>query len=1246
MKQKLFAFCIIIAAALVNLEGARANSQCTNLLSGNGQKLAGQNQKLDVHADKELQVLIQSDEKAIRELMKEYSSRLGPFQDPFAIAYSVEQGDRIFQRLLVRAREQKWVNSPLTVINTTLKIVDKGPRAYNRKLVLWLLNDVTNSLHQTNIDRVDLQSNLVALKYANEYLRRYKEPDAAVDRDGKSEEPKKEEPKKQQQQPKPQPSQPPPPPEYPELPKEYKPFTKETPPSGDGKQPPPFRLAEVNFKTALFGQRYFSVIVRGAQNTFQMATLPMAPATPAKYHDTGREMIIRTLGRNKVDLFLPPLFKPLQPSDPRAVISRTDSGGYVLETSGDMSEVQIPLTEDNNISMLSHVRDFYTRPVGFRNEEWPELIQAQVLRKFTAADAANNPLVVAKAISNHIATEYLYSSGARPETDPVGALKAGAFQCDMAAYAMVGILRDVYQIPSRVVGGYRAKSFKGGKDGKSYLTLPGEAHAWVEVFHNGQWHLYDPTPMKKDKKDNNKGESEYGDNALDNQPKPKPEPGDKGDESKEGQSKSEGEAQGESQGDSEGDQQSSEQGEGAGKNKGDENKKRLEEDTKKRTEAAGEKSGDKSSDKSGDKSSDKSAGKEKGNESKDSEASEGGITQEELANQLELGSLELEPTLDRNPILERAARVLLQIALDPTKRGQDTQGRLNQINSLLKRFSNPSLKAIYQEGLSAHEHDHPELKNWIDQLIRMLPAQDLNKSYQDLAKIILALRAYSKVLDRDGSIREPVYLLKNLEQIRSVIGLQAHPDSQNIGLVHDLVKNLPAVVRVLLKQQYDLSTVGPNPPTLEVARKLKAGQLNDLRLLSILGPLSDFILNSTPRPETIEVKTWQKQLSRPMGRDLLPVQRLSELPRAILGQPGKSALQNFREGTAYLSTRRQRVQIPAGYGKEESERITVILYDTSGSMGGDPARFQAGLISAFTAKALSDVAPSGKHRHRVLIVPFDTVPGKPVRVTNTPEALDVIRNYQDKLKNTGGGTDIQSALMQALSLIADAEKRAGEPLAAANIVLMTDGQAEIDTDKLINARKAIDRDTPIQTMFIAINNTNEDLMRFAMDSQSMGAERGFYREFSPALISDILNQADHLKLEGRKDFFTEKSAKDLPQHIFDMLDQSYRLASEFSDQVYYGSQYISARENLEELEKIKWRDIKQLDRPLETWILKVRQFFRNPAFVDRKLVERIVADLVKNFERLSGVSKNELSDHEQEQLRHLVRYAAGLEGAD
>lgn len=1157
--------------------------------------------------DEKTQQKIKTHFDEVGALIGQYEKKLGSGHDPFALIFTSDRAEKIFSRLSIREKpDGSFSPSPLGLINLSLKKTYISDRKLNFKLIEWLIEDVKNRLNTQSTGKLDLQSNLLALRYTNLYLRRFYIPDKVVDRDGKSEERVQEEKKEEK---KPPPQEEDTPPEYAELPDAYKPFTKDTENQGSGSQKK-HRIAEVNYKTPYFAQKSYGVVVRGAAHPFQSIDVPLLQTPVGGSKMTQKELIVRTYGKKSVPLFIPPLVKPLQPTDPRAKITRTPSGTYRLEMSEVLNEVRIPLVEDDRIQMMSALQELYSAPVGFSPEEWPIELKTQVLRKMSSDLGRIEPLRVAQAISDFISTQYLYSVGPKPETDPIQAMKSGAFQCDMAAYTMVGVLRDVYKIPSRVTAGYRAKSSTREGGSRSFLIFPGEAHAWVEVFHEGKWHLFDPTPIKKDKKSKQEeggNPDEYQDNALDNTQKPHPE-------------ESEGVPS----------QQAVEQGDAHKESK--DHKKTLDENTKKREESLFDKLK-------------KAVGLDK-NEKKDQQTSEEAESKEDLIKELELGSLELEPKRDHNLLIDRAVRALLQIAFDPTKISQDTRSKLNLLYKIIKRYGNQRELALYQRAVAAHATEHPELKSWLERLTRRAEEQDVNKTYQELSQIRDALKVYSEVLDEAGKIKKPHELLSKLEQALQTLNKLAHPDSKNIGLVQDFVKTFPTVIRMLLKQEYQFDHAGPNAPTITIAEKLKKNELVDLRLLASLLPLTNFILNSTPRPEYIEVKSWERNLKKPKGRDLMPLQRFTDLTRAIRGSPGKSIEDNIREGTAYVPVTRKKVKIPAGYGKEEAERITIFLYDTSGSMNGDPGAFQAGLIAAFTSQAISDTSPSGRHRHRVVIIPFDENPGIPVEVTNYQQALDVLKNYQEKMKNTNGGTNIQKAIIQAMAVIADAQKRTGEPLAAANIIVATDGQAEINAEELLQKRKLIDRATPLQTMFISIGSTNEELIKFAMDSQRMGSEQGFYREFTHEHMKEILQEARTLNIEGRKDFYTDKTNQEIPAEFMTLMNELIQLSAKYSDEVYYGSQITRAKEHLEKLEKIKWLGIKEMDRPLEDWIKKLRKFAIQPIFKDKKVLERVVHDFVTHFERFAGASFNSLGDKEQEELRHLIRYAAGVEDAE
>ena len=889
-------------------ENTFANSLCSEIWppSSNKQNLS---------EDSPQQRKIKEYESQIKNLMDRYTQTLSPFHDPFLMAWTPEKGADIFHRLSLRSKDDQWINSSLAVINQELKNTQANDQSYNEELVQWVIDDALYWLKPPQTNQTDLQSNLLALKYATEYLRRFKTTEVIVDLNGTKTNIEKENTKENEEPPEEARLRLPSPPGYQNLPKEVRPFTKDLKNRDSGEQQK-YRIAEVNLKTPFFSQRYYANIARSASHPFQETILPITFPQPSQSKSTGTELIVRTFSKKKVDLFLPPGFTPLQPTDPRASITHSETDSYTLELKEDLPEVHIPLTPSKSIAMMPHLKEIYTRPVGFKYEEWPDQIQANILRRFSKEDAKSQPLKVAQAIANHISSEYLYTMGPRKELDPIQALKSGAFQCDMAAYSMIALLRDVYEIPSRVAGGFRAKRYQEGEDRKSYLIVPGDAHVWVEVFYEGKWHLFDPTPTKKDKKDKKDekgGKNEYSDNPLETTP-PKLEQEQIDKESNSLSQKND--------------------------NTNTNYQKKLDENTQKRINEI------------------KALNKLNPIDKKiDPDSQSKQLTSEDLADLLEIGSLELKPKPNENPLTKRALRVLLQMILNPTQGGAETQSQLNQINSLIRRTNSQSVQLLYQKALNAHNEDHPGLKNWMNKFVRTIRGEDLNKTYQELHKIRLALEIHSKVLDHGGPIPLPIDLLAILTYAQEKMRELALPDSQDMGLVQDLVKSLPSIARQLLKQLYDFSRVGPNRPTRTIAKKLRDGELNDLRLMSALSPISDFILNSTPRPESIEVKGWQRDPKRPRGQDWLPLQRFTDMTRALLGQPAKSIEANIREGTAHIPIRRQRTRIPMGYGKDEAERITIVLYDISPSMGGNPRKFQAGLIAAFTGKALSDISP-------------------------------------------------------------------------------------------------------------------------------------------------------------------------------------------------------------------------------------------------------------------------------------------------
>jgi uncharacterized protein YegL len=1111
-------------------------------------------------------------------LISVYVNELFPHDDPFLGIYDLERGTAVFQEMLVRKDANgDSTKSPLAYVSDALKQWRSQGLEVDSWLILFVLDEADKVIASSGYTLREKQSVLLALLMLGDYLDRFKEPYKIRDLDGEELEQKNDKENQLKQESKIDPF-------YQEFSKNYKPHTKNTEDKKKGSRNDQYVVAEANFATPFWGQVYYAEVVRGAEAPLREIDLPMSFKGPSASSETGKEMVVRTYGKRQVRLFLPPGVRPLQPLDPRARILRSASGGYELRLSEDLSEVRISLQPEVKELLNFRVLQILTRKVGIADSEWPAKIREDLFDKISP-NQKHDPLFVAQAVANHISGKYLYSVGAREEEDPIDALNVGTFQCDMAAFLMVGVLRDVYNIPSRVVAGFPARKKKNEEAIKSYLVMPGEGHAWVEVYHEGLWHLYDPTPIKKDKKD--KKDDEDGE-------------------------------------------------------KDEYSMRKLENVLKLRQEEESEKQAPKEQEKK----------QEQDQQDHVKEASDpldilDILDNKELASMLTLGSLSLLPDAERNFFRDRGIRVLLRLILDPRQSGKVIFDGLSQAKAQILGASNEQVKSIYQEALRIHEKNHQGLEQWVREADNLLSSRRLSDSYQEIYRIHRAILLFAQTLDNSGTIQYPNEVLLTLEKVLKGISLLAHPDSVEIAQVQKFYESLPALLQHLLRQKYNLVSVGSNTPTKEVANLLRSGKMNDYQLLSLLSPLTDFVLDSVPRPEFEEVKTWQRDSKQPIGRDLMPLQRYNELAKSISFHPGRSLEENLRNGDVFVLARRHRVLIPRGHGIEEGERVSVVLYDTSGSMSGELARFQAGLIAAFTARAISDISASGKHRHKVLVVPFDSQPGTPVKITNVQEALAIVDGYQSKFANTGGGTDIQAALIQALALIADAQNRLGEPLAAANIVLMTDGQSDIDVAELARARNAIDRETPVQTMFVSLGQSNDDLMKFSMDSQSSGFEKGFYREYSESSIRDALNKADANPFVNVQPGFiyTDQNPSALPPETYRSMNRAQAQVAAWSQSVENLDYFDSAQAHFNSIQTLRWNSEVHAARPLRSQLQELRRFGYSSIFRHRpNFLEAVADDIFRQFSNIAGIKVEDLDEYELAELRHFLREAAALSG--
>src|SRR5207247_2605025 len=99
------------------------------------------------------------------------------------------------------------------------------------------------------------------------------------------------------------------------------------------------------------------------------------------------------------------------------------------------------------------------------------------------------------AIKHYLEDNYAYSTTDLPqsEDDPVSAFlfekKRG--HCEYFATSMALLLRSA-GIPSRLVNGFLEGEYN--ELGDFYVVRQSDAHSWVEVYFDGSWVLFDPSP--------------------------------------------------------------------------------------------------------------------------------------------------------------------------------------------------------------------------------------------------------------------------------------------------------------------------------------------------------------------------------------------------------------------------------------------------------------------------------------------------------------------------------------------------------------------------------------------------------------------------------------------------------------------------------------------------------------------------------------------------------------------------------
>ncbi|GAB5544092.1 MAG: hypothetical protein SangKO_038520 [Sandaracinaceae bacterium] len=205
-----------------------------------------------------------------------------------------------------------------------------------------------------------------------------------------------------------------------------------------------------------------------------------------------------------------------------------------------------------------------------------------------------------------------------------------------------------------------------------------------------------------------------------------------------------------------------------------------------------------------------------------------------------------------------------------------------------------------------------------------------------------------------------------------------------------------------------------------------------------------------------------------------------DVPRAIIDDP--------RLLVHHLATRRLLVRRYLRRGQATRERsgvraaVRFYLLDGSTSMRGAGARMRDAILVAELASLVSRLErPSGRVRSLLYYRFFNSAAEVTRRVASIPDALEAIEEILGAART--GGTDIEGALVDSLDLI-EANRASDVELSRAQIVLVTDGLAEVDPAMIrgVQERLAI----PVRVSALVLGEESPALRLLAAEQRQAG----------------------------------------------------------------------------------------------------------------------------------------------------------------
>ncbi len=249
-------------------------------------------------------------------------------------------------------------------------------------------------------------------------------------------------------------------------------------------------------------------------------------------------------------------------------------------------------------------------------------------------------------------------------------------------------------------------------------------------------------------------------------------------------------------------------------------------------------------------------------------------------------------------------------------------------------------------------------------------------------------------------------------------------------------------------------------------------------------------------------------------------------PRAVLLHLAEGRLLS-RRYVAEEVRRRAKVKL--------ATEVRVYLLDASTSMLGPRARMRDAIILAELLTLRSRLLDSERYYDPVLYYRYFTKkPWETRRVATPSDCLSAVSEVVETVRI--GETDIERALLASFEQIKDAEAH-DQRLARASIVLVTDGEADVDHELVWNARMEVGSELPVRLNIVALGLENPALESLAARQRARG-EEVFYQFLSDDFLESVIAGFPD---EERFDWLPETGTASTSRELHDLLDEIHGL---------------------------------------------------------------------------------------------------------